>query len=76
MCGVRGVALALLRCEQREAFEPRSLSVFTLGREGIAEITTFIGAELPLGVGLPDELQTKRPPRSRFARQAHPTRTA
>ena len=42
--------------EQREAFEPRSLSVLTLGREGIAEITTFLGAELPLRFGLPDEL--------------------
>jgi hypothetical protein len=36
--------------EQREAFE---LSVLT---EGIAEITTFLGAELPLRFGLPDEL--------------------
>ena len=42
--------------EQREAFEPRSLSVLTLGREEIAEITTFLGAELPLRFGLPDEL--------------------
>jgi hypothetical protein len=42
--------------EQREVFEPRSLSVLTLGREGIAEITTFLGAELPLRFGLPDEL--------------------
>jgi hypothetical protein len=37
-------------------FEPRSLSVLTLGREGIAEITTFLGAELRLRFGLPDEL--------------------
>jgi hypothetical protein len=30
--------------------------VLTLGREEIAEITTFLGAELPLRFGLPDEL--------------------
>jgi hypothetical protein len=47
--------------EQREAFEARSLSVFTLGREGIAEITTFLGAELPLGFGLLDEPWTRTP---------------
>ena len=37
--------------EQRQAFEPRSLSVLTLGREEIAEITTFLGAELPCASG-------------------------
>jgi len=42
--------------EQREVFEPRSLSVLTLGREEIAEITTFLGADLPLRFRLPDEL--------------------
>jgi hypothetical protein len=30
--------------------------VLTLGREEIAKITTFLGAELPLRFGLPDEL--------------------
>ena len=40
----------------REIFEPRSLSVLTLGREGIAEITTFIGPELMPRFGLPAEV--------------------
>jgi RNA polymerase sigma-70 factor, ECF subfamily len=43
--------------EERETFEPRSISVLTLGREGIAEITTFIGPELIPSFGLPDEIE-------------------
>ncbi len=42
--------------EQRETFEARSISVLTLDREGIAEITTFLGPELLERFGLPDEL--------------------
>ena len=42
--------------EERGIFEPRSLSVFTLGRERIAEITTFLDPELPSTFGLPDEI--------------------
>ena len=42
--------------EQRQIFEPRSISVFTLGREGIAEITTFLGPDRLASFGLPDEL--------------------
>jgi RNA polymerase sigma-70 factor (ECF subfamily) len=44
--------------EARSVFEPRSLSVLTLGREGIAEITTFIdlGPEMMARFGLPDQL--------------------
>ena len=43
--------------EERETFKPRSISVLTLGREGIAEITTFIGSELIPSFGLPDEIE-------------------
>jgi RNA polymerase sigma-70 factor (ECF subfamily) len=43
--------------EERETFKPRSISVLTLGREGIAEITTFIGPELIPSFGLPDEIE-------------------
>ncbi len=42
--------------EERKRFEPRSISVLTLGVEGIAEITTFLGPEPLLRFGLPDEL--------------------
>ena len=42
--------------EERGIFEPRSFSVITLGREGIAEITTFIDPELLPRFGLPDAL--------------------
>jgi RNA polymerase sigma-70 factor (ECF subfamily) len=45
------------RVEERETFKPRSISVLTLGREGIAEITTFIGPELIPSFGLPDEIE-------------------
>jgi RNA polymerase sigma-70 factor, ECF subfamily len=41
---------------ERGAFEPRSISVLTLGHEGIAEITTFLGPELLARFGLPGEL--------------------
>ena len=34
--------------EERQSFLPRSISVLTLGGEGIAEITTFLGPELAL----------------------------
>jgi hypothetical protein len=43
--------------EERATFEPRSISVLTLGREGIAEITTFIGPGLLPRFGLPDEIE-------------------
>ena len=43
--------------EARETFKTRSISVLTLGREGIAEITTFIGAELIPPFGLPSEIE-------------------
>jgi RNA polymerase sigma-70 factor (ECF subfamily) len=42
--------------EERRIFEPRSISVLTLGSEGIAEITTFLDPELGRRFGLPDEL--------------------
>jgi RNA polymerase sigma-70 factor, ECF subfamily len=42
--------------EELGVFEPRSISVFTLGREGIDEITTFLGPELLPSFGLPDEI--------------------
>jgi RNA polymerase sigma-70 factor (ECF subfamily) len=44
--------------EQRQAFEPRSLSVLTLARDGIAEITTFIGPALFPRFGLPDQVES------------------
>jgi RNA polymerase sigma-70 factor (ECF subfamily) len=40
--------------EERETFKPRSISVLTLDPEGIAEITTFLGAELLPRFGLPE----------------------
>jgi len=43
--------------EQRQTFEPRSLSVLTLAREGIAEITTFLDPELFPRFGLPDQIE-------------------
>jgi RNA polymerase sigma-70 factor, ECF subfamily len=43
--------------EARSIFEPRSLSVLTLGREGIAEITTFLGPEMVPRFGLPDQIE-------------------
>ena len=43
--------------EQREAFEPRSISVLTLAREGIAEITTFLDPGLLPRFGLPDQIE-------------------
>ena len=43
--------------EERETFTPHSISVLTLGRERIAEITTFLDAELIPQFGLPDEMQ-------------------
>jgi RNA polymerase sigma-70 factor, ECF subfamily len=43
--------------EARSIFEPRSLSVLTLGREGIAEITTFLGPEMMPRLGLPDQIE-------------------
>ena len=42
--------------EAQSMFEPRSLSVLTLGQEGIAEITTFIGPEMIRRFALPDEV--------------------
>jgi hypothetical protein len=42
--------------EERATFEPRSISVLTLAREGIAEITTFIGPGLLPLFGLPDRI--------------------
>jgi RNA polymerase sigma-70 factor (ECF subfamily) len=42
--------------EEREVFEPRSISVLTLGREGIAENTTFLDPELVPSFGLPDRI--------------------
>ncbi len=41
---------------ERQSFLPRSLSVLTLGGEGIAEITTFLGPGLMSSFGLPDEV--------------------
>jgi len=43
--------------KERATFEPRSFSVLTLAREGIAEITTFLGAELIPSFGLPDQIE-------------------
>jgi RNA polymerase sigma-70 factor, ECF subfamily len=42
--------------EERDSFRPRSISVLTLGREGIAGITTFLGPELLPSFGLPSEV--------------------
>jgi hypothetical protein len=35
-------------------FQPRSLSVLTLGTGGISEITTFLGPEMLSRFGLPE----------------------
>ena len=43
--------------EERATFEPRSISVLTLAREGIAEITTFLGPGLLPLFGLPDQIE-------------------
>jgi RNA polymerase sigma-70 factor (ECF subfamily) len=43
--------------EQREAFEPRSISVLTIAGEGIAEITTFLDPGLFPRFGLPDRIE-------------------
>jgi RNA polymerase sigma-70 factor, ECF subfamily len=42
--------------EERAIFEPRSISVLTLAREGIAEITTFLGPGRVPHFGLPAEI--------------------
>src|SRR4051794_16949833 len=44
--------------EERQSFLPRSISVLTLDREGIAEITTFLGPGLPERFGLPDQMDS------------------
>ncbi len=44
--------------DQQEAFEPRSMTVFTLGAQGIDEMTTFIGPELLARFGLPDHVDS------------------
>jgi RNA polymerase sigma-70 factor, ECF subfamily len=46
-----------LRDDERETFAPHSISVLTLGPEGIAEITTFLDPELLPSFGLPDEIK-------------------
>jgi RNA polymerase sigma-70 factor (ECF subfamily) len=43
--------------EERQTFEPRSISVLRLDREGIAEITTFMSPELIPSFGLPGEIE-------------------
>jgi RNA polymerase sigma-70 factor, ECF subfamily len=43
--------------ERRNTFAPHSISVLTLGEGGIAEITTFLDAELIPRFGLPEELE-------------------
>jgi RNA polymerase sigma-70 factor, ECF subfamily len=43
--------------EERETFAPHSISVLTLGREGITEVTTFLDAELLPRFALPDEIE-------------------
>jgi hypothetical protein len=43
--------------EERATFEPRSISVLTLGREGIAEITSFLGPGLLPLCGLADQIK-------------------
>ena len=42
---------------ERATFEPRSISVLTLAREGIAEITTFLEPGLLPRFGLPDQIE-------------------
>jgi RNA polymerase sigma-70 factor, ECF subfamily len=43
--------------EERATFEPRSISVLTLARVGIAEITTFLAPGLLPLFGLPDQIE-------------------
>jgi RNA polymerase sigma-70 factor (ECF subfamily) len=43
--------------EERQIFDPRSISLLTLGRDGIAEISTFIGPELVSSFGLPSAIE-------------------
>ncbi len=43
--------------EEAETFRPRSISVLTLGEEGIDEITTFLDPAFVSRFGLPDELE-------------------
>jgi RNA polymerase sigma-70 factor (ECF subfamily) len=43
--------------EQRDVFEPRSISVLTLARGEIAEITTFLDPGLLPRFGLPDRIE-------------------
>jgi RNA polymerase sigma-70 factor, ECF subfamily len=43
--------------DEREIFEPRSMTVFTLGAQGIGEMTTFIGPERLARFGLPDQIE-------------------
>jgi RNA polymerase sigma-70 factor, ECF subfamily len=43
--------------EERETFTAHSISVLTLGAEGIDEITTFLDSELIPRFGLPDEIE-------------------
>jgi RNA polymerase sigma-70 factor (ECF subfamily) len=43
--------------EERRIFDPRSISLLTLGRDGIAEISTFIGPELVSSFGLPSAIE-------------------
>jgi RNA polymerase sigma-70 factor, ECF subfamily len=44
--------------DEREIFEPRSMTVLTLGAQGIDEMTTFIGPELLARFGLPDHVDS------------------
>ena len=46
--------------EEWQSFLPRSISVLTLDGQGIAEITTFLGPELLLSFGLPEEVPPGR----------------
>jgi hypothetical protein len=46
--------------EEREAFTAHSISVLTLGGEGIAEITTFLDSELIPRFRLPAEIEPYR----------------
>jgi hypothetical protein len=43
--------------EERATFEPRSISVLTLAREGIAENTTFLGPGLIPSFGPPGQIE-------------------
>jgi len=43
--------------EERETFAAHGISVLTLDRERIAEITTFLDAELVPRFGLPAEIE-------------------